>query len=120
MYMLTTVKCMYTCTYVPPTGLTITATVTGGGGSFEVGESTSLSCDVTGAENLAGPTLTYMWLRDGETLTGQEDSMLTDLTTSDSGSYTCVVTVSDDLLITPITSTSAPVTITVRREYSFQ
>ena len=99
-------------TFVDPN---ITVTVTGTEGVFEVGESTSLSCDVSGTDNLVGPTLTYMWQRNGEILMSQEDSslMLTDLTTSDSGSYTCVVTVSDNLLITPITSTSTPVTITV-------
>ena len=83
---------------------TITVTVTGRGGGFQVGQSTSLSCAVSGTDNLLNPTLTYMWQRDGETLTGQVASslMLTDLTTSDSGSYTCVVTVSDNLFTTPI------------------
>ena len=95
--------------------------VTGGGGDYEIGQSTSLSCDVSGTEdNLMHSTITYMWQRNGGILMSEEDSslMLTDLANSDSGSYTCVVTVSDDLLITPIISTSTPVNITVRGEYS--
>ena len=98
---------------------TITVTVSGDGGDFEVGESTSLSCDVSGTDNLAGPTLTYMWLRDGVIIPSAVEAtlILGPLRTSDSGSYLCRVTVSDNFLITnSINQTSRIISINVRGE----
>ena len=96
--------------------ITSTVSVTGGGGNFEVGENTSLSCDVSGTDNLVDPTLTYLWLRDNITIPDMVEAtlMLDPLRTIDSGSYSCRVTVSDVFLLDPIIHTSSGVNINVR------
>ena len=97
---------------------TITVTVTGGG-NFEVGENISLSCDVSGTDNLAGPTINYMWLRDGVIIPSLMVAtlMLGPLRTSDSESYSCRVTVSDNFLNNSINQTSEVVSINLRGEH---
>ena len=62
----------------------------------------SLTCDVTGDENL-NPTRTYQWTRDnGNTLTQIETNSNTlsfsPLSLSNAGRYTCSVTVSSPYL----------------------
>ena len=71
---------------------------------------------MSGTDNLAGPTLTYKWLRDGVIIPSAVEAtlMLGPLRTSDSGSYSCRVTVSDNLLTNSIVQISGMVTINVR------
>ena len=74
---------------------------------------------MSGTDNLAGPTLTYMWLRDGVIIPSAVEAtlMLGPLRTSDSGSYSCRVTVSDNLLTNSITQASGIISISVRGEH---
>ena len=63
----------------------------------------TLTCGVSGADNL-DPTTTYLWTRDG----GREVSCLSTLPLSpvglsDAGNYTCHATVNSDLLTNGIT-----------------
>ena len=64
--------------------------------------SNTLTCDVSGADNL-NPTITYQWTRnDGSTQTpvGTDSNTLTlsPLRLSNAGDYTCTATVSSTLL----------------------
>ena len=66
----------------------------------------SLTCDVTGADNL-NPMITYQWTRnDGSTQTpvGTNSDTLTfsPLRLSNAGDYNCNVTISSTLLNSPI------------------
>ena len=85
-----------------------TVEVTGSRNSFTTGVNTTLNCVVSGADNLGSPRVNYVWMRDSDNITGQVGSSLVlgSLTTNDSGSYTCTVTIKHDLLSTPITVTS--------------
>ena len=66
----------------------------------------SLTCDVSGADNL-NPMITYQWTRnDGSTQTpvGTNSNTLTlsPLRLSDAGDYNCSVNISSNLLNSPI------------------
>ena len=65
-----------------------------------MGENTSLSCGVSGTDNLLAPTLTYIWERDSVTISEAVEATLKlgPLRTNDSGNYSCRVTVSDSFL----------------------
>ena len=72
----------------------------------------TLTCSVTGAENLS-PTITYQWTRDiGTTQTQVETNSNTlsfsPLSLSDAGRYTCDVTVSSPYLNSDIMAASVP------------
>ena len=83
----------------------ITAMVSGG--TPIVGESYSLTCTVTGADQL-NPTITYQWFKDNTVVSGETQSTLSfsSLSLSDAGQYRCDVTVSSTLLSQPITKMS--------------
>ena len=68
----------------------------------------SLSCDVTGTENLNTPTFTYQWRRNGEVISGQQGRTLSlsPLTASNAGEYNCSVTVSSTSLNSTVTFNS--------------
>ena len=68
----------------------------------------SLSCDVTGTENLNTPTFTYQWRRNGGVISGQQGSTLSlsPLTASNAGEYNCSVTVSSTSLSSTVTVNS--------------
>ena len=72
------------------------------------GDNTTLNCVVSGVDILDSPTESYVWMRNSDNLAGQVESslMLGPLTTDDTGSYTCTVTIEHNLLSTPITVTS--------------
>ena len=65
----------------------------------------SLSCDVTGTENLNTPTLTYQWRRNGGVISGQQGSTLSlsPLTASNAGEFDCSVTVNSTSLSSTVT-----------------
>lgn len=83
-------------------------TITGESNSFEVGDNTSLSCDVDitdissndtleTMEPLENITLEYEWMKDGMPIIINTVSLvLTELTLCDVGSYTCEVVVNGD------------------------
>ena len=83
----------------------ITAMVSGG--TPTVGENYSLTCTVTGADQL-NPTMTYQWFKDSTTISGKRQSTLSfsPLRVSDTGKYRCFVTVSSTLLSHSIPETS--------------
>ena len=65
----------------------------------------TLTCVITGADNI-NPTITYQWTRnDGSTQTPVGNSRvltLSPLRLSNAGDYSCSVTISSNLLISPI------------------
>ena len=81
----------------------------------------TLTCDVSGADNL-NPTITYQWTRDDgstQTLVGTNSNTLTlsPLRLSNTGDYTCSVTVSSTLLNNDIMmSASNPQKLMVQSE----
>ena len=84
------------------------AEIIGNGNSFMAGDSTTLNCIVSGADILDSPTESHVWRRNGTIISGQVRSslMFVTLTTGDSGSYTCRVTINHNLLSSPISVTS--------------
>ena len=79
-------------------------------GSLTAGQTGfSLSCDITGAENLNTPTFTYQWRRNGGVISGQQGSTLSlsPLTASNAGEYNCSVTVSSTSLSSTVTVNSS-------------
>ena len=83
----------------------ITAMVSGD--TPTVGENYSLTCTVTGADQL-NHTITYQWFKDNTTISGETQSTLSfsSLRVSDTGKYRCFVTVSSTLLSHSISETS--------------
>ena len=75
-------------------------TVMVSGGTPTVGESYSLTCTVTGADQL-NPTITYRWIKDNTVISGETQSILSfsSLSQLDAGQYRCDVNVSSTLLI---------------------
>ena len=72
----------------------------------------TLTCTVTGAENLS-PTITYQWTRDNgttQTQVGTNSNTLSfsPLSLSDAGRYTCDVTVGSSYLNSDIMAASIP------------
>ena len=79
------------------------------GGTLTVGQTGfSLSCDVTGIENLNTPTFTYQWRRNDGVISGQQGSTLSlsPLTASNAGEYNCSVTVNSTSLSSAVTVNS--------------
>ena len=68
----------------------------------------SLSCDVSGTDNLNSPSFTYKWRKDGSIIPGQQGRTLSlsPLTISDVGQYTCNVTVASTSLSSDVPVTS--------------
>ena len=71
----------------------------------------TLTCDVSGADNL-NPMITYQWTRnDGRTLTqvGTNSNVLSfsSVRLSDAGEYTCTTTIASALLNNDITVSAA-------------
>ena len=82
----------------------------------------TLTCDVSGADNL-NPTITYEWIRNGETVPdGSSRSLnLSPLQLSHAGDYVCHVTVSSTLLNNDISASSGSnqsIIIHVQSEYT--
>ena len=81
----------------------------------------TLTCDVSGANNL-NPTITYQWTRnDGSTQTpfgtNSNTLILSPLRLSNAGDYTCSVTVSSTLLNNDIiTSSGTPQRVMIQSE----
>ena len=77
---------------------------------------TTLSCDVSGADNLR-PMITYQWSKDHEPLQGGESRVLTlsPLRLSHAGNYTCNATVSSTLLDENISASSHQI-VTIQSE----
>ena len=100
----------------------ITAQVThSSSGPLTVGQTGfSLSCDVTGTENLKTPTFTYKWRRNGGEISGQQGRTLSlsPLTASNAGEYDCSVTVSSTSLSSTVTVNSGNTeTVSIQREW---
>ena len=68
----------------------------------------SLSCDITGTENLNTPTFTYQWRRNGRVISAQQGSTLSlsPLTALNAGEYDCSVSVSSTSLSSTVTVNS--------------
>ena len=83
----------------------------------------SLTCGVTGAENL-DPSITYQWTKNNGTLTqiqvGADPRVLSfsSLRFADAGRYTCQATVSSPYLNNDITMTDSQ-DITLQSEFSY-
>ena len=89
------------------------------GGPYTVGQTGfSLSCVVSGTDNLNSPTLTYQWRRDGSIIPGQEGRLLSlsPLNASSAGQYTCRVTVSSQLLSSDVTAGSNALVVSIQCE----
>ena len=70
-----------------------------------LGQIYSLTCDVTGAENLS-PSITYQWTKNnGNQIGTNENFSFSSLRLSDAGQYTCRATVSSPYLSGDITMT---------------
>ena len=83
----------------------------------------SLSCDVTGTENLNTPTFTYQWRRNGGVISGQQGSTLSlsPLTASNAGEYNCSVTVSSTSLSSTVTVNSDNTeTVSIQSKWRFE
>ena len=83
----------------------------------------TLTCAVTGAENLS-PTITYQWTKDNgatQTQVGTNSNTLSfsPLSLSDAGRYTCTVTVSSPYLSGDLVSLGA-LSVTPTRKYVIQ
>ena len=78
--------------------------VTHGVATPMVGETYSLTCNVSGAERIMNSIITYRWLRDGIVVTNQTMATLffTFLTFSDAGQYICEATVESSFISSPI------------------
>ena len=80
------------------------------GGSLSVGQTGfSLTCQVSGTENLNSPiTLTYQWWQNGGVVSGQQGHNLSLplLSLSDAGEYTCSVSVNSSSLSSTVTVNS--------------
>ena len=65
----------------------------------------SLSCDVSGTDNLNSPSFTYQWRKDDDVIADQQGRTLSlsPLTASNAGQYICEVTVTSTSLSRPIT-----------------
>ena len=95
----------------------ITAMVSGG--TSAVGESYSLVCTVTGADQL-NPTITYRWFKDNTVVSGETQSTLSfSLSLYDSGQYRCDITVSSTLLNQSIIAVSNTQDLTLQCKYKY-
>ena len=76
----------------------------------------SLTCDVSGTENLNSPTLTYEWQRNGSVLSNQQERTLSlsPLSGSHVGEYVCKVTVNSTLLSSVEMRTSGTHTVSAQ------
>ena len=94
----------------------ITAMVSGG--TPTVGENYSLTCTVTGADQL-NPTITYRWFKDNTVVSGEPQSTLSfsPLSLSDAGQYRCRVTVSSTLLSRSISKVSNAQDLTLQGKH---
>jgi hypothetical protein len=74
-----------------------------------VGSMYSLTCTVTGAEQLTDAIVIYRWLKNGAVVSVQTMATLSfsPLITSDAGGYACQATISSSLLSTPLTTTAS-------------
>ena len=76
----------------------------------------SLSCNVSGTDNLHSPMFTYQWRMDGSVISGQHLS-LSPLTTSHARQYTCRVTVASISLNRSITVISNPQDVRIKSKF---
>ena len=79
----------------------------------------TLTCDVSGAESLINPTITYKWARNGETVPDASSGTLTlsSLKLSDAGNYACNVTVGSASLSSDIQASASNMqTLTIGSE----
>ena len=84
--------------------------LTGSGGTLTEGQNHMLTCEASGGGSMA---YTYMWLKDGNVVSGQTSSTysFSPLNLTDSGGYSCQVRVGSTTM-----NTSREITITVIRE----
>ena len=101
----------YNLFYLPPhspISLIVMTVISGEENIIEVGDNTTLHCNVSGIDDLDNLTENYVWRRDSTIIPGKMESslMLDLLTTGNSGNYTCTVTISHNFLSNNITVTS--------------
>ena len=105
---------------IPPPTTVFTVQVTpSSSGLLTAGQTGfSLSCDVSGTDNLNSPTFTYQWRKDGDVISGQQGRILSlsPLTTSTAGQYTCRVTVTSTSLSRSITVINNSHNVSIQRE----
>ena len=79
------------------------------GATPTIGESYSLTCTATGADQL-NPTIIYQWFKDNTVVSDETQSTLSfsSLSLSNTGQYRCDVTVSSTLLHRKIFNSSYP------------
>ena len=85
--------------------------LTGSGGTLTEGQNYMFTCTASGGESMA---YTYMWLKDGNVVSGQTSSTysFSPLKKMDSGLYSCRVTVG----IMNVTSGSVDITVVGKLE----
>ena len=92
------------------------------GGSLSVGQTGfSLTCQVSGTENLTSLILTHQWRNNSRVVAGQEGDTLSfsPLTLSDAGAYNCSVSVSSSSLTqcsTVTVNSTNTVTVAIQSE----
>ena len=106
-------------TKIPSTSTapSIVVMVSDDGATPSLGQSYTLTCSVTGANNI-NPTITYQWTKNNGTQTqvvgtNSNTLSLSPLRLSDTGQYTCSVTVSSTLISSVITATSTALDISI-------
>ena len=85
-------------------------------GTPVVGGSSTLTCTVSGADNLGGANIVWTGPRTNAGSVPSLDLTLGTLVLSDAGEYTCTATISSDLLINDLVRTGNTQTITLQSE----
>ena len=80
----------------------------------------SLSCDVTGTENLNTPSFMYQWEKNGQVISGQQGSVLSlsPLSASKAGEYNCSAIVNSTSLTSPVTVSTDTDIVLIKRKLS--
>ncbi len=84
-------------------------------GSLMAGQNFSLTCTVDVPQSL-NATITYIWTRGGTQVGANSVLSFIPLLLSNSGQYVCTVTVTSDLLDSPLTDDSDAFEATIKRE----
>ena len=75
----------------------------------------TLTCNISGAELITSPTITYQWSRNGAMVSDQTQRTwsLSPLAYSDVGQYSCAVDISSTILPSTINAISDPFNVTL-------
>ena len=98
----------------------VSVQISDGGATPVAGESYSLTCSVSGAENL-NPTITYQWTQNNDTVTHMNSETLpfSTLRVTDAGDYVCQLNVNSGYLIQAIGASSNPFSVEFESKFVF-